>query len=122
MANELFSQSPFVFEEQDASEFRKPVGAVLKGAEDCFAVGDRERDDVALVVVGVFEDFGCVVEPFRTEALREFEYETVRDREASEEHVLDSSIFGARRGMSERLPAGRWPRCSARWRAAEETG
>ena len=44
--------------EQDASEFRKPVGAVLKGAQDCFTVGDRERDDAALDVVGVFEDFG----------------------------------------------------------------
>ena len=120
MANEPFSQSPFVFEEQDASELRKPVRAVLKGADDCFPVGDRERDDVALVVVGVFEDFGGVVEPFRAEALGEFEYETVRDREASEEHVLDSSMFGAGAWTSGSLGVGALLGAFAR--PAEETG
>ena len=55
-----------------------------------------ERDDASFVVVGVFEDFGCAVEAFRAKALGELEHETVRDREASEEHVPDSSTFGAR--------------------------
>jgi hypothetical protein len=93
VANQPFSQSPFVSEEQDASELRKPVGAILKGAEDCCPVGDRERDDAAFVVVGVFEDFGCVAEPFRAEAPGELEHETVRDREAGEEHLLNSPTF-----------------------------
>ena len=116
VANEPFSQSPFVFEEQDASEFREPVGAVLEGAENGFPVADSEHDDTALVVVGVFEDFGCVVEPFRAEALGEFEYEAVRDRKASEEHVLDSSIFGPpARERAAPLPEVGAP-CSARWR------
>jgi hypothetical protein len=43
MADEPFSQSPFVFEEQDASQLRKPVRAVLKGAEDRFPIEDGER-------------------------------------------------------------------------------
>ena len=112
MADEPFGQSPLVFEEQDAAELRKPVGAVLEGAEDRSPVGDRERDDGAFVVVSAFEDFGCVVEPFRAEALGEFEYETVRDREASEEHVLDSSMFGPP-GRERAASSRRWARAGA---------
>ena len=105
MDGEPFSHSQFVFEEQDASELPKPVWAVLKSAEDRFPVEDGERDDVALTVVGVFEEFGCVVEPFGAEALGELEHETVRDREASEEHLLDSSTFPLRREAERLLTA-----------------
>ena len=93
VADEPFRDPPFVFEQKDASKLRKPIGAVFKGAEDCFPVGDRERDEFAVVLVGVLKGFGCVVEPFRAEALGEFEHETVRNQEASEEHLLDSSRF-----------------------------
>ena len=57
VAHEPLRLSPFVLEEQDALKFREPVRAIIKRTEDCFPVGDRERDGAALVGVGVFEGF-----------------------------------------------------------------
>ncbi len=94
-ADETFRQSPFVFEEQDASKLRKPVWAVLERTEDRFPVGDRQRHDVAFVVVGVLKGFGRLLKAFRAEALRKLKYESVRDRETGEEHVLDDDRFEA---------------------------
>ena len=104
MADEPFGQSPFVLEEQDASEFRKSVRAVLKGAEDCFPVGNSERDDAASVVVGVFEDFGCVVEPFGAEALGDSS--TRRSGTGRPARSMSSIIHVRGPGVNERLFPG----------------
>jgi hypothetical protein len=96
-AYETFRQSPFLFEQQNASKLRKPVRAVLEHAQDRFPVGDRQRHDVAFVVVGVLERFGSVVNAFRAEALRQLEYESVRDRETGEEHQPDTDRFRGQR-------------------------
>ena len=94
-ADETFRPSPFALEEEDASKLRKPVRAVLKHAQDRFPVGDRQRHDVALVVVGVLEGFGSLLKAFRAEALRKLKYESVRDRETGEKHLLDDDRLGA---------------------------
>lgn len=91
--NEPFRQSPFVLEEQHALELREAVGAVVERPKDCFSVGDRERDDPAFAVVGVFERFGGVVESLRAEALREFEHQTVGDVEACQKHGVSSLLL-----------------------------
>jgi len=70
-------------------KLRKPVRAALQRAQDRFPVGDRQRHDVPLVFIGVLKCFGSVAKAFCAEALRELEYETVRDRETGEKHLLD---------------------------------
>jgi hypothetical protein len=79
VANESLRHTPFVFEEQNTSEFRKSVRAILERSEDCFPVGNGERDRAALVVIGVFQVCGSVVKPLRAEALRKLKHEPVRD-------------------------------------------
>jgi hypothetical protein len=87
-ADETFSHPPFVLEPQYALKLRKPVRAALQRAQDRLP-GDCQRHDVQFVFRGVLECFGSVVKAFYSEALREFKYEAVRDRETGEKHWLD---------------------------------
>ena len=109
MADEPFSQSPFVFEEQDDSSSARRGSTQGRGG--LLPSRNRERDHVALVVAACSRISAVSLGPCG--GTGRVQYETVGDREADED-ICSILPFVGRSGVNERLLARGAVRSSGR--------